>query len=445
MLTAAGVGSGLDVESLVSQLMLLERRPLNRLERQRSDVELQISANGQLRGAISRLKEAAAALVDSDSLGGVEGSSSNESVLSVSAAPNVQPVAYDVAVTKLATQHRLASSAFVDENTEVGSGDLTVTVGAASMTLTLASGNNTLAQIRDAINAATDNPGVTASLVHVDAGTQLVLTAENSGTANEISLTTADPPLTDPVTPNLDGLTFTQIGTLQDAEFTIDGLPVTRGGNTVSDVIDGVTLTLTGAGNSTISFASDSEKIGEGVKEFVDSYNFMRGNVKALRQNALSGDSVLLNLESRVNAELSSAITLSDDTTAFLFELGVSFNEDGDLEFNESELDALVAADPTRVLDMFAAAQGVATRVDSLLDNYIKDEGIIDSRIEVLESKTRSFDSLIGNAEFRLDKTEERLRAQFTSLDTLISQLTVTSQFLSQQLAGLPQIERLDR
>lgn len=432
MLTAAGVGSGLDVESIISQLMVLERRPLNRLEDQQSDVALQISANGQLRSAISRLESAASTLADSESLGGVSGSSSDEDVLTVSADATAQAQSYEIEVVRLATTHRLSSNALADEDTEVGSGNLDITVDGETLSLSLSTGNNTLAQIRDAINASEDNPGVTASVINVDAGTQLILSADDTGTANQIT-----------VTPDagLAGFSFSQIGTLDDALVRIDGFDLTSGSNTITGAITGVTLELEGAGTSQVSFAADSSEIGDAVEELVNAYNFMRGNLRALRENALAGDSTLLALESRVNGELSEPITLTDGGTAYLFELGVTFNEDGDLEFNAGDLASAVQGDPLRVLDMFAAGTtGLAGRIESVLSGYTEEDGLIDSRIEALESRSRSYDRLIDNAQYRLDRTEERLRAEFTALDMLIARLSVTGDYLAQQLQSLPQI-----
>ena len=433
MLTAAGVGSGLDIDSIISQLMVLESRPLERLQQQRAAVDLQISANGTLRSAIARLESAAASLADTDKLGGVVGNSSDEDVVGVTASLDVDPQTYLVDVTQIATSHRMTTSAFADADTEVGSGDLTIEVDGESMTLSLATGSNTLRQIKDAINASEDNPGVTASLISVDAGTQLVLTSDETGLANEITITKDSP--------GLDPLTFSQVGTLQDAEFTIDGLDVTSSSNTVVDAIEGVTLTLGSVGTSTVSFATDAAAISEAVQSFVNEYNNLRANITGLREGVMSGDSTLLSLESRLSREISDEISLSDDTKAYMFELGVSFNDVGDLTFDQSKLTDLVAADPVRVLDIFSAEDsGLAVRIENVLKGYTEDGGVLASRNDVLESRTRGIDRQIGNAQYRLGVTEERLRAEFTALDTLISQLNVTSGYLAQQLASLPQV-----
>jgi flagellar hook-associated protein 2 len=428
MLTAAGVGSGLDIESMITQLMALERRPLQRLQQNKSDVQLHISANAQLKSAIARFQAAAQALGERDTLGGVKASSSDDDVLSLSATADATLQDHTVQVLELAAHHRLASGAYADDSAIVGSGTLDIAIGGNTLSLTLDDSNHTLAQLRDAINAAPDNPGVTASIINVDGGSRLILTARDSGTANAIT-----------VTPDagLAGFAVAEVDAARDARLTVDGFEVTRGSNTVSDVIAGVTMTLRATGSATLQFNADSELLNEAVTEFVASYNGLRGNIKALGQNALKGDSMLLGLERSINQRLSTPVTLDDAGTGYLYETGVSFNDQGDLQLDAARLASTVAADPTRVSDLFGSAGGFAVQLDGFLQGYLAADGILDVRNDTLASRDRSLDRQVSNVQFRLDKTEQRLRAQFTTLDTLLARLTVTSDYLAQQLLSL--------
>jgi flagellar hook-associated protein 2 len=173
------------------------------------------------------------------------------------------------------------------------------------------------------------------------------------------------------------------------------------------------------------------------VTEFVASYNGLRGNIKALGQNALKGDSMLLGLERSINQRLSTAVTLDDAGTGYLYETGVSFNDQGDLQLDAARLASTVAADPTRVSDLFGSAGGFAVQLDGFLQGYLAADGILDVRNDTLASRDRNLDRQVANVQFRLDKTEQRLRAQFTTLDTLLARLTVTSDYLAQQLLSL--------
>lgn len=440
MLTAAGIGSGLDIESMITQLMAFESRPLIRLEAQKEDVRLSISANGQLRSAIGRFQSALDALADSDSLGGLSASSSDESVLTVSANAGADTQPHDIIVTQLATAHRLSSNVYADATTAIGTGTFDVTVDGNTLSLTLDGSNNTLEQIRDAINSAEDNPGVSASVLTVDDGAYLLLTADETGTANAISVVaTNDDPFALPGT-GLDAFTTSQLGTLQDALISVDGFDVTSGINTVTGAISGVTMTLQAAGTATVSFEGDSSLLADAAQEFVDSYNFLRGNVKALSANALAGDSLLLGLERSINARLSAVIDMPDSATGFLFESGISFDDTGDLSFNAATLSESVIADPTRILTLFGDSSSLTGDLSTFLQGYLDEDGIIEARIDSLESRDRVLDDQVERTVFRLDQTEERMRAQFTALDVLLSRLTVTSDFLSQQLENLPSI-----
>ena len=428
MLTAAGVGSGLDIESMITQLMALERRPLERLQQNKSDVQLHISANSQLKSAIARFQAAAQALGERDTLGGVKASSSDDDVLALSATADAALQDHTVQVLELAAHHRLASGAYADDSAIVGSGTLDIAIGGNTLSLTLDDSNHTLAQLRDAINAAPDNPGVTASIINVDGGSRLILSARDSGTANAIT-----------VTPDagLAGFAVAEVDAARDARLTVDGFEVTRGANTVSDVIAGVTMTLRATGSATLQFNADSELLNEAVTEFVASYNGLRGNIKALGQNALKGDSMLLGLERSINQRLSTPVTLDDAGTGYLYETGVSFNDQGDLQLDAARLASTVAADPTRVSDLFGSAGGFAVQLDGFLQGYLAADGILDVRNDTLASRDRSLDRQVSNVQFRLDKTEQRLREQFTTLDTLLARLTVTSDYLAQQLLSL--------
>ena len=267
----------------------------------------------------------------------------------------------------------------------------------------------------------------------VDFASRLILTADETGTANAISVVSGG---------GLSGFSTTQIGTLQDALITVDGFNVTSASNTISGAIAGVTLNLQASGTANISFSGDSSLLADAAQEFSDSYNFLRGNIKALSANALAGDSLLLGLERSINARLSSTIDMPDSATGYLFEAGITFNDVGDLEFDASVLADAVSADPTRVLTMFGADSSLNADLDSFLQGYLQDDGIIDTRIESLQNRDRVLDLQVERTTFRLDQTEERMRAQFTALDVLLSRLTVTSDFLAQQLDSLPSNSR---
>ncbi len=429
MITSAGVGSGLDLENLISGLLSIERAPLNRLESQKSDVEVEISANGQLKSAISRLQVAAQAINDPTTLTGVKASSSDSAVFTASSDATAVKESHSLVVNQLAQQHKLTSTAYADANTAIGTGTLDITVAGATLSLSLAAGNNTLSQIRDAINQAATNPGVSASIINVDAGSKLVLTANNSGLANAVSLT---------IDPALTGFAMTELDAARDASFSVDGFAVTRAGNSFSDVIQGVTLTLVGAGSANLDLQPDSQILGDTIEEFVNSFNALRGNIKALRNGALGGDSTLLRIEKNLRDQISQSITLGTANPAYLSGLGISFQKDGDLSLDKVKLSSALDADVSQVINLLSAAgAGIGGRVDSYLETYMQDDGILDIRNQTLADRGTRLDRRIESAEFRLERVEARLRTQFTALDGLLARLQVTGDFLTQQLSSL--------
>ena len=432
MITSAGVGSGLDIENLISGLLSIERAPIDRLESQKNDVQVEISAIGQLKGAVSRLQVAAQAINDRTTLTGVKAISSDDAVFTASPDSNAVSESHAIVVSVLAQQHKLTSTAYADEDTAIGTGSFDITVAGNTLNLNLTASNNTLAQVRDAINQASNNPGVTASIINVDAGSKLVLTADDSGLANAIS-TTIDPGLT--------GFALTQLDAALDASFTLDGFVVTRSSNSFSDVIQGVSLTLTGVGSANLDLQPDSQVLGDAIEEFVDSFNSLRGNIKALRLGALAGDSTLLGLEKRLRDEISSSITIGAASPAYLSELGISFQDDGDLSLDKSKLDTALNADVGKVLDLISdTSVGIGGRIDSFLELYMQSDGIFDIKEETLDDRTDRIDNQIERAEFRLVRVEARLRTQFTALDNLLARLQTTSSFLTEQLPNIARI-----
>ncbi len=429
MFTSAGVGSGLDLEGLITGLMAAERAPLTRLQSQKADVQVEISANGQLKGAITRFQVAAQAINDRTTLTGVTASSSDADVFTVTSDYNAVEENHSVVVSLLAQQHKLTSTAYADADTAIGTGTLDITVGTDTLNLTLAAGSNTLTQVRDAINQATDNPGVSASIITVDAGSKLVLTAKESGLANAVSLT---------IDPGLTGFAMTELDAARDASFSVDGFAVTSSSNTISDVVQGATMTLTGAGSATLDLKPDSQVLSDALGEFVTSFNSLRGNIKALRAGALGGDSTLLRLEKNVRDEISNSITIGAADPAYLSELGINFEDTGDLSLDASKLSSALNADVSKVLDMLTdTSVGIGGRIDNYLNFYLEEDGILDVREQTLDDRTARIDGQIESTEYRMDRIEARLRTEFTALDVLLTSLQTTGDFLSQQLTAL--------
>ncbi len=428
MLSAPGIGSGLDVDSIVTQIMEVEREPLNRLEIKREELELEVSAHGQLKSAAEALREAATNLSDGNANGTLTATSGDEALFEATVGEDAVAGLHTINVVSLATNHRLSSAAFADDSVDIGTG--TVTLGTGDRTFAIEIRDGTLSGLRDTINQAAENTGVTATIINASDGAHLILTATETGTDASLSVTASS---------GVTALGFTELSTAQDAELEIDGLAVTSASNTVSDALSGVNITLYGVGSAALSVTNETQSLVDSVQSMVDAYNDLSGAIGSLQSGVLQGDSIPRTLEVRLRGEFIEPITVGDSDLEYIVNLGLSFDDSGVLSLDPAKLESAAADDIVRVTDALSSADhGVASRLVAALDAYTTSGGIVDSRKDGLEAQMRSVDRQIENKEFRLEKTEQRYLSQFTALDTLLSNLQTTSSYLSQQLGNLP-------
>lgn len=271
-ISSAGIGSGLDVAGLVQQLVSAERAPAEkRLQRAQSGVQLQISALGALRSALSELNTAAEGLKAGGAISALRANSSKTEIFTATAGSGAVAGSYDIEVTSLAKAHKLVSGAYTDADSSVGSGTVSLTVGANSFSVQLTDGANSLANLRDAINNASDNKGVVATIIKESAGSRLLLTSKNTGTANALTVSGL--------------ITTTERQAATDAVVKVEGFSHTSASNTVTGAIDGITLTLVSAAPGTIatlSVAQDTTNARGAVEGFVRAYNKMVSTVVGL-------------------------------------------------------------------------------------------------------------------------------------------------------------------
>ncbi len=435
-ITSAGVGSGLDIESIVSQLIAFERQPLNRLERKKNDYESQLSAYGRLSSAVSTFQTAMGKLDSLSDFKLFSGVSADEDVFTATASSLAATGTYDVQVDRLAEAHKIKSKAFADTDTAlVGGGDLTLDIGTESFTIAGA-GSLTLAGLRDAINDAADNVGVTASIVSENSSNNyLVLTSQNTGTENAITLTgtAADVANLNPTSINVAADLDSRI--IVDNSFT-----VTRSSNTISDAITGVTLELNAVstGNVNLKLERDSEAVTEVVQEFVDTYNALKETLNGLRTGELKGDSALLGIENSLRNVFNTAPTGLTTQYKYLVEIGVSFDKTGKLTLDSEDLNNAINNDYDGLAEIFANdSQGYAFRLKAAADSILDVDGLIDARKDGINSSIDLTETRIDREGYRLDLVEKRLRRQFTALDSLVGTLTSTGNFLQSQLSQL--------
>ncbi|MEN8166072.1 MAG: flagellar filament capping protein FliD, partial [Pseudomonadota bacterium] len=380
-ISAPGIGSGLDINGIVDQLMAVEQIPLQRLQFKAGDYLAQISAYGQLRSAMATFQDAAAALKSFDDFDAFSANSGDDSIFTVTADNTAALGSYDILVASLAGSQKQGSASFVDAGTTTvgNAGDrMTITIGTEAFTVDI--GGKTLSEIQTAINEATDNVGVTAGIIQEsDTSFHLVLSSDNTGLANAMTLSFADSvgtAITDP-------LGFAEIQPAADAQITIDNAyTITRSSNTISDAIQGVTIDLlnTSPDEVSLDITRDAGAISSSVQKFVGSYNELLSSLNSLKQGNLSGDGTLRLVERQVRSVLGSSANLAG-TYAYASEVGITFEKDGTLSFDSAELTDALENDLTSVADLFANDnQGLAFRLDSLLEGMLGDDGLIDAR-----------------------------------------------------------------
>ncbi|MCB1901975.1 flagellar filament capping protein FliD [Cognatazoarcus halotolerans] len=455
-LTASGIGSGLDVNSLVSQLMTVEQRPLTALATKEASYQSKLSAFGQLKSALSTLQTAANTLKDAAKFSATRATVAGGAPFSATSTSEASAGNYSIEVQALAKEQRTATSATTEF--APAAGDLIVTFGkvdggiftpgtAAPKTLNFAGG--TLEAFRDAINDG--DLGISASIVNNGTVKQLVIKGDATGAEQAFQLSGTTGLSVDPTVAGVSSDPTYNLAGAQDAQVNVDGIIVTRSTNTLSDVLEGVTFTLNKEDVGTpyaLTVADDKSSATSAINAFVKAYNDLSTTIKSLtaydaenkQASTLTGDATARSMQSQLRNMLGGAIS-GLAGAARLSDIGVSFTATGGLEVNSSKLTEALSNPTLDVGTFFAGTDtvdGFATRISERIDGFIGAEGLIAGRTDGINSSIKSIDNQREQLTARLTRIEARYRAQFTALDTLLSGFTQTSNYLTQQLANLP-------
>jgi flagellar hook-associated protein 2 len=465
--SAAAGGSVIDVSSLVSQLVAATRAPKDSvIATQTSQVTTKISALGTLKGALSTFQTSLAAIDTPDSFNALAANSSDSTVFTATVDSGAVAGAYSVAVTQLATAQQIVSTGVLGgSSAALGTGTLQISLGGTSFSISADSTNDTLSGIASAINTASGNPGVTATVISGTDGAHLVLSSTQTGAANTIQVTETDGGSA------LSALTYgtgnkthyTQNSAAQDAQFSISGIPHTSTTNTVTDALGGVTLTLLGttagatggtststAASATLSISNDSKTIEDNVSTFVDAYNTLVAAITPLSSydqttgtaGPMLGDALLSGIQNEIRSTLHGVVDTGSSTYNSLASVGITTNADGTLNLNQSKFATALTTTPGAVSALFSSTGGIATNLNSHITNDLAASGSIVSRSKTLVSQENGLTQQTDDLNTSMQALTASLTQQYASLNTLLSTLQSTSAYLSQQFAALPTVQQ---
>ncbi|MCX7274614.1 MAG: flagellar filament capping protein FliD [Burkholderiales bacterium] len=467
-MATTSVGGAIDVRSIVSQLMAVERQPLQAMQKSASGIQTKLSAFGTLQGKLSSFQDAARELFNLDTWRPAQASTSDETAAKATAALGAIPGSYELTVTQLAQRQTLAGPVLASSTTVVGGGTLRIQLGTydsgtnsftvnpdkAEVPITIAAGA-TMADIRDAINGA--SAGVSASIVNDGTGSRLVVRGLETGAKNSIRMLTTDSDGTntnasglsslafDPTAVTGSGKNLTQTQAAQDAAASVSGIAVTSATNQVEGVIENVTLDLRKAGTGAINVnvATDNARMRQSVDKFVNAWNDLnrslndqtRFDPNTKSAGTLQGNNSVIGLQRQLRATMQSVMSGTGLTR--VSEAGLEVQRDGSLTVNSSKMSALLAT-PDKLKALFgnssdtdASAIGIGRRFDTLLTGMLGDSGTVTSATTALKSRQTSIQQQQTRLEQRMTQIEARLMSQYTTLDKTMSSMNTTAAALA--------------
>ncbi|KWI62250.1 flagellar hook protein FliD [Burkholderia pseudomultivorans] len=461
--------STMDVNSLVTALVNAKTasQAAAITAKQTAD-NTQISAYGTLSAALSALQASLTTLSDGTMLNKFSATASGDGITATAGTGAVAGT-YSVGVRQIASAQVLTSQGFQPSTQTLGTGSMTLTIGGKSSTITIDSSNNTVAGIAAAINGASDNPGVSATVVNGVDGAHLVLRSTATGAANVIN-TTVTGSVSSALavssnaggTPSIDGNGnvvsagsttpatnngWTQSAAAQDAYVTIDGTAVTSASNTLSSAMSGVTLNLTSAAVGTtpqvLTVAADTTSQSTAINNFVNLYNTLvttfgtltSYSPTATTQGPLLGDSTLNIVQNGLASVVAGGVK-GGGTTQSLASIGITLQADGTLSVDSTTLTNALQNNSSAVSTLFNSTTGVAAKMNTLITGYLATGGPIQTRTSALNADLTSLttqQSTLSNYQTQLTN---QYQAQFTALNTLMATMNNNSQYLTQLFGG---------
>lgn len=460
-ISSPGIGSGLDVQGIVKQLVALERAPIKQLQTQASSFQTRLSTYGNIKSQVSALGDAAAKLSTVGGWNAVTASSSNPTAVGVTAGSGAQATTVSLEVQQLAKAQSAASAA-VPSGSAMGSGTLTIELGSwaggsfapgtgTPVNLTIEAGQDSLSAIAAKINDA--KAGVTATVLRDASGERLLLRSAETGEANGFRISVADADADDgndlarlAFNPGSgSGMTQTQAG--QNALATVNGVSISTASNRLTDTLPGLTLQLSQVTTAPVEIEvkTDLEAAKKAIQGFVDAYNTLSTTLtNATRYDegtktagALQGDATAVGLQNALRAMMRS--TTASAPFGNLSQLGIEMKTGGKLEIKASKLDeALSNYDGVKALFTTTSAdptaRGFGLKVKAFADGLVAADGLVNSKTSSIQASIKRNGQEQERVNERASRVEVRLLAQYNAMDANVSRLNGLGSFVSQQI-----------
>ncbi|MEO8312446.1 MAG: flagellar filament capping protein FliD [Caldimonas sp.] len=456
-ISSAGIGSGLDVNSIVSQLMAIERQPLTVLATKATTIQSTVSEYGKIKSAVSALRDAAAKLASSTTWGQTVTNSSSPAVSATT--NNSAAGSYTVEVQALASVQTIATATAVPATTTPGAGTLRIELGtwgagqtsfapkagATAVDITIAA-SDTLADVRDKINGA--GAGVTALIMTDASGSRLLIRSNSSGAANAFRTSGIASLAFDP---SAGAAAMTQSQTAADAAATINGLAVTSPSNTLSNIVDGLTLNLSTLTTApvTVNVVTDTDSLKKTIGDFAAAYSALvkliatdtKYDAAAKKGALLQGDSAAIGLQRQMRT-LAGGASSASAMFGHLSDVGLQLQGDGSMTVNDSKL-ANALGNVAELKKMFSnsnlldpSQDGFGKRFRAVADSMLGIDGALTTKTDSLGKQLQRNQNDQTALQTRLDGIEKRMRAQYTALDATMAVLNSKSSYITQQIAA---------
>jgi flagellar hook-associated protein 2 len=447
VISSTGIGSGLDINAIVTSLTTAKAAPeTNALNRSKTAFTAQVTAFSTFNTALATFQATLLTLQDSTKLAGRTAALADTTIATATATSSAVAGQYSIQVQNLATAASLSSNP-LSAISAIGTGTLTIAVGGASASISIDGTNNTLQGIASAINGATNNPGVTASIITTTLGARLVLTGNATGAANTIKVTQSggDGGLAvlqyDPAN-GLNNLTQTQAA--QNANFLINTYAATSAGNQVSSVINGVTLNLTKASAAstptTLTIGNDTAGAQTSISTFVSALNGLQTSIQSLTSydpttktaGPLLGNQTLLSFQnqlSKILGQVNSGISSGPNSLAAL---GIAANAQGTFSTNSTTLGNALTGSLDSVAKLLSGPTGIATQLNTFVTQYTQAGGLLDTISTSLQSSLTNIAKEQTALTARMAVYSATITAEYNAMDTAVALLKQTQTYLSQ-------------